>query len=140
MIENDFSGASLKEMDLSFASTCPKDLSQCPDYSDPVMENSLWKATCEWQDLPCNKSLASTQGYREINTKDKITLQAFNGKVLYVEGEVARLRCSSAGAYQELHLEKQDGATNVLYHGDIVYLKSDSLTWDHAFYYLETDW
>lgn len=140
LIGNDFRNMTLGQMDLTLASTCPKDNSQCPDFSDEVMENSLWKATCEWQDIPCTKQPAPKHGKREINAHDKISLVASNGKVVYVEGEIVRLRCAAAGAYQELVVEKADTKVASLNHGDIIYLKGDSLTWDDSFLYLEIDW
>mmetsp|Transcript_93979 Transcript_93979/g.172213 ORF Transcript_93979/g.172213 Transcript_93979/m.172213 type:complete len:188 (-) Transcript_93979:81-644(-) len=104
------------------------------------MENSLWKATCEWQDLPCNAVPKPTKGNAVINSGEKVSLVASNGKVVYVEGEVGRLRCASAGAYQELQLEKQDARVQTLSHGDVIYLKADVITWDNKMYYLEVDW
>jgi hypothetical protein len=143
LIDNDFQGTTIGEMDLSVASTCPKSLSQCPDYSDKSMENSLWKATCEWQDVTCGeRPLWRISQYGNIGFKsgDKISLVAFNGKVVYVEGETVRLRCASAGAYQELILEKKENFPTALSHGDLIYLKADAITWDSSMYYLETDW
>lgn len=140
LIENDLRGISLSPESLSLASMCPKSLVKCPDFSDQTMENSLWKATCEWQDAPCSALAAPPDVGSVVNSGDKISLAVSSGKVLYVEGEIARLRCASAGAYQALHVEKQDQSSRALNHGDVIYLKADAITWDHSLYYLEVDW
>jgi hypothetical protein len=75
-----------------------------------------------------------------ISNGDKVSLVASSGKVVYVEGEIVRQRCAAAGAYQELHVEKQDLSTSSLSHGDVIYLKADSITWDNSLYYLEVEW
>jgi len=95
---------------------------------------------CEWQDLPCATTPVPSRPGSVVNSGDKISLVVSKGKSLYVEGETVRLRCASAGAYQELYIEKQSAATQALHHGDVIYLKADAITWDQNFHYLETDW
>jgi len=75
-----------------------------------------------------------------VNSGGKISLLHHNGKVLYVEGEIVRLRCASAGAYQELYIQKESQSTEALSHGDVIHLKANAITWDDSLYYLEIDW
>jgi len=137
IIEKDFAEQAVSNY--AWATMCPNSPSQCPDYSDATMEGSLWKATCEWQNLDCTHPVSTTTD--EIKSGDTVSLAVSNGKVVYVEGDIARLRCASAGAYQEFVIEKEGGVLgdSIRYSDDVIYLKADAKPWNNNFYYLETD-
>jgi len=144
LIANDFLGLDLSTESLHLASVCPHSLSQCPDFSPKIFEDSLWKATCNWAPtdqkeqnqvsvtaqtcsaMPIVKG--SAVRVEKIWPGQKVMLVTSNGNSLYLEGDIARTRCACKGAYQEFQVTKP-GDSDPLANGDTIYLSADSKTW-----------